>query len=335
MRLLVLGGSVFVSRAVADEAVAAGHEVTCATRGRSGEPPAGTTAVRVDRDEPDGLAPLRGREFDAVVDVSSRPSHVRAAVAELAPRVGHAVYVSSGSVYPDHTTPHQRAADATVFDPAPPAADDPADPETYGPRKVACEQAVVAGFGADRAFVCRAGLIIGPHDTSYRFPYWVERFADGGEVLAPGAPDEPVQYIDVRDLAAWLVGSAATGRAGTYDGIGAPVTREHFLTHTAVGVGVPVELTWVPQEFLAAHDVRPWAGERALPLWLPLPEYAGFMTQDVDASLAAGLSTRDVAHSARDTLAWLRGPDGAIDSDGELSRADEAAVLARWHEQAG
>jgi 2'-hydroxyisoflavone reductase len=335
MRLLVLGGSVFVSRAVAREALAAGHDVTCATRGVSGEPPAGTTAVRIDRDEPDGLAPLRGMEFDAVVDVSSRPSHVRAAVAELAPRVGHAVYVSSGSVYPDHATPNQRAVGAAVFDPAPPGVDDPADRESYGARKVACEQAVVAGFGADRAFVCRAGLIIGPEDTYNRFPYWVSRLADGGEVLAPGAPGDPVQFVDVRDLAAWLVDSAATGRAGTYDGIGAPVTREHLLIHTAAGVGVPVELTWVPQDFLVEHDVRPWMGERALPLWLPLPEYAGFMTRDVDASLDAGLSTRDVADSARDTLAWLKGPGGTVGSDGELSRVDEADVLAKWREQAG
>jgi uncharacterized protein YbjT (DUF2867 family) len=325
MRLLVLGGSVFVSRAVAEEAVAAGHEVTCATRGRSGEPPAGTTAVRVDRDEPDGLAPLRGREFDAVVDVSSRPSHVRAAVAELAPRVGHAVYVSSGSVYPDHTTP-------TSGPPTRPCSTRPRRRPTTRPtrRRTGPQGRLRAGRrGRVRG---RPGVRV-PGRADHRsarhvlpVPVLGERFADGGEVLAPGAPEEPVQYIDVRDLAAWLVGSAATGRAGTYDGIGAPVTREHFLTHTAAGVGLPVELTWVPQEFLAAHDVRPWAGERALPLWLPLPGYAGFMTQDVAASLSAGLSTRDVAHSARDTLAWLRGPDGGIDSDGELSRADEAAV---------
>jgi nucleoside-diphosphate-sugar epimerase len=333
MRLLVLGGTAFLGRTVARLATTAGHEVTCAARGVTGAPEAGVTFVPVDRDDPDGLAPLRGAEFDALVDVSSRPSHVRRAVAELAPRVGHAVYVSTGSVYADNGTPGQTVADSPVLAPAPPEVDDPRgnDMANYGPCKVACEQAVRDGFGADRTFVCRAGLIIGPEDRTNRFGYWVSRLARGGEVLAPGQPDDLVQYVDVRDLADWLVAGAADRLAGTYDGIGVPVSREHFLTHVAVGVGGPVELTWVDQAYLLAEGVQPWMGDRSLPLWLPLPEYAGFASRDVSASLAAGLRTRDVAETARDTLTWLRGlPESP--GDAGISPDDEAELLRKWHD---
>src|SRR5438874_1557455 len=148
-----------------------------------------------------------------------------------------------------------------------------------GPCKVAAEEAVLAGFGADRTFVCRAGLIIGPGDMSGRFGYWVTRLARGGDVLAPGEPDEPVQYVDVRDLADWLVRAAETRLTGVFDGIGAPVPREHFLTHVAAGVGAPVAFHWVDQDFLLEQGVRPWMGDRSLPMWLPLPQYAGFLSR--------------------------------------------------------
>jgi nucleoside-diphosphate-sugar epimerase len=334
MRLLVLGGTVFLGRTVARLAVAAGHNVTCATRGVSGTPEDGVSFVRVDRDQPDGLAALRGLEFDAVVDVSSRPGQVRRAVADLAQRVGHAVYVSSGSAYAEHGTPGQSAADTPVLDPAPAEADpDGSDMASYGPRKVACERAVIDGFGPDRTFVCRAGLIIGPGDPSGRFGYWVSRLARGGEVLAPGAPDEFVQYVDVRDLAGWLL-DAAAGLTGVYDGIGTPVSREYLLTHIAVGVRASAELIWVDQRFLLDEGVRPWSGARSLPLWLPLPEYAGFLTRDVSASLAAGLRTRDVADTARDTLGWLRDPATVPGDRDGLAPADEAALLGKWRNRA-
>ncbi|GII21015.1 NAD-dependent epimerase/dehydratase family protein [Planosporangium mesophilum] len=332
MRLLVLGGTAFLGRAFVRAAVAAGHEVTCAARGVSGEPEPGVTFVPIDRDDPEGLAPLRGMEFDALLDVSRRPDHVRRAVAELAPRVGHAVFVSSVSAYADHGTPGQRVAEAPLLAPASPDAD-PADPETYGPRKVACEQAFIEGFGADRVFVCRAGLIIGPEDETNRFGYWVSRLARGGEVLAPGEPGDLVQYVDVRDLADWLVRAAETRLAGVYDGTGAPVSREHFLTHVAAGVATPVRFTWVDQEFLLEQGVQPWMGEGSLPLWLPLPEYAGFLARDVSASFEAGLSTRDVADTARDTLGWLGGVARPPGEDG-LSPYDEVKVLEKWHNRA-
>jgi len=336
MRLLVLGGTVFLGRAVARHARDAGHEVTCAARGQSGPPAEGIRFVAVDRSAPAGLSPLAGEAFDAVIDVARRPSHVRAAVETLAGRVGHWSFVSTCSVYADNATPGQRAEDAPLLPAAPPEVDD-AQGSAYGPCKVTCEQVVRDGIGADRAFLCRAGLIVGPEDPSGRFAYWVRRLARGGEVLAPGHPDEPVQFVDVRDLAGWLVAAAESGLTGPYDGIGAPMPRGRFLAEVAAGVGGSPSLTWVDQEFLAAHDVRPWMGERALPLWLPLPEYGGFMTRDTSPALAAGLRMRDVAATAHDTLAWLLGeretPDREAADRHGLRPDDEAAVLRAWRER--
>ncbi len=331
MRVLILGGTVFLGRAVARHARDAGHDVTCAARGLSGAVPDDARLVRVDRDRPDGLSALDGQQFDLVVDLARRPSHVRRALAALGDRVGQWTFVSTVSVYADDGTPGQRAESAPLLAAAPPDVDD-ADGEQYGPCKVACEEAV-ASSGLP-AFICRAGLIVGPEDPSGRFDYWVTRLARGGEVLAPGRPDDRVQWVDVRDLAAWLVLAGETGLTGTFDGIGAPAPRSQFLAGVAQGVGVAPQLTWVDQDFLAEHGVQPWSGERSLPMWLPLPDYAGFMTRDVSPALRTGLVTRPLIHTARDTLRWLQtGPDRmrrvGLDPD------DEANVLRKWHDRTG
>jgi nucleoside-diphosphate-sugar epimerase len=326
MRLLLLGGTVFLGRAVARHALDAGHEVTCLARGSSGTSVDGARFVTADRDSDDAFAALGDEQFDALVDVGRKPSHARKAVAALADRVGHATFVSSASVYADNATPGQ-GVDAPLLPPAPSEVDDPSG-EAYGPCKVSCELAYTEGFGADRAFLCRAGLIVGPEDPSGRFGYWVRRIARGGEILAPGSRDDAVQLVDVRDLAAWIVTAAEQRLAGPYNGTGAPMTREAMLT----GIDPAATLTWVPQEFLVERGVQPWDGARSLPLWLPLPEYAGFLTRDVEPSLATGLRTRPIGDSARDTLEWLeRTPEG----DSKLTAADEAEVLSAWHAKQG
>ncbi|MEU8076126.1 NAD-dependent epimerase/dehydratase family protein [Catellatospora citrea] len=328
MRLLVLGGTVFLGRAVAAHALAAGHDVTCVARGTSGAVPAGATLVTADRDDPAGLAGLDG-EFDAVIDVARRPSHVRHAAAVLGARIPHWVYVSSCSVYADQATPGQRADEAPLLAPLPLETDD-ATGENYGPAKVACERALLDAVGPDRVLLCRAGLIVGPEDTTNRFDYWVARLAEGGEVLVPGAPGEAVQWIDVRDLAAWLVQAAEQRLAGAYDGIGAPVTRGEFFADIAAAVATEPRLTWVDQDFLAAQGVGPWMGERSLPMWLPLPEYAGFLSRDVSPALAAGLSPRPLTDTARDTLAWLATAPPRKPWAG-ITREDETGLLTTWH----
>src|SRR5690606_20997304 len=255
MRLLVLGGPVFLGRAVARQALAAGHDVTCLARGASGATVPGARFVTADRDRPDAYRVLGAERFDAVIDVTSYPGQARGAVAALADRIDHWVYVSSISVYSDRVTPGQHADTAPVLAPASPEQERAprGDPANYGPCKVACEQAVRGGVGTDRSFICRAGLIVGPEDPSGRFTYWVARLARGGRVLAPGAPDEPVQVVDVRDLADWLLVAASERLSGTYDATSAPVTRAALLAEVAAGVGAQPEFTWVDQDFLAEH----------------------------------------------------------------------------------
>jgi 2'-hydroxyisoflavone reductase len=334
MRILVLGGTVFLGRAVARLARAAGHDVTCAARGVSGRPIDGVRFVVADRDDPAGLSGLDGERFDAVVDVTRRPSHARYAVDALAGRVGHWTYVSTISVYADQATPGGTPASTPLLAPAPAEVDDPSGSNAhwYGACKVACELAVRDRIAADRLFICRAGLLVGPEDPSDRFPYWVARLAAGGEVLAPGAPDEPVQLVHVDDLAGWLLHAAGTGLAGCFDGTGPVVTRAEVLAGIAAGVGAPhPRLTWVDGDFLRARDVRAWSGERALPLWLE-PGYEGMLTRDVGAALAAGLAPRPVAEAAADTLRWMLAEPAAV-ARGGLDRAAEAEVLRDWHQR--
>ena len=330
MRILVLGGTVFLSRTIAEVARDAGHDVTCVSRGLSGNPPEGVEFVTADRDEADALAQLAGSEFEAVVDVERQsPTRVRRALEAVGARAGHWTYVSSGSVYTDAVTAGQ-VANSPIESP-PPEGSDEDDPELYGPFKVACEAEVAKAVG-DKAFVCRAGLIVGPRDTSDRFGYWPARLARGGEVVVPGTPEDLVQFIDVRDLAEWIVVCAANGIAGVFDGVAPAQPWGEVLSAMVEAVGAPdVSLTWVPSEWLADKQVAPWAGPDSLPLWLPLPDYAGFMSRDVSASLAAGLTTRSTAEIATAALQWEATLGLDRDRRSGITPQRETELLAAWH----
>jgi len=325
MKLLVLGGSVFLSKAVAADAVRRGHDVTCANRGTSGSVPDGARLVAWDRSQP---APADlGDDFDAVVDVGRYPSWTRTAVAAFPS--AHWVFVSTINVYSDESTPGGRPGTLPLREPLHEDVDLAVDMEAYGPMKVACEQIVRAG--AASTTVIRPGLIVGPGDPSGRFSYWPARMADGGAVLAPGRPEDSTQVIDVHDLAAWVVGAAESRLAGDYDGVGRETTMAAVLAEVAEGCEAEVELTWVPQEFLAEQGVEPWAGPDSLPLWLPRPEYDGMTAHDATPSYDAGLVTRPVADTARETLAWLRAtPDANVAG---ITREREAEVLAAWRDR--
>lgn len=322
MRLLILGGTRFLGRAVAAHANAMGHDVTCAARGLAGTVPHGARFIRVDRDEPEGLAPLADKEFDAVVDVSRHPGQVRRAVAALKHRVAHWTFVSTVSVYADNRTIGQRADAAPLREPTAPEIEHSTE-ETYGAAKVACEQAI-----GENAFICRAGLIVGPEDPTGRFTYWPMRLDRGGEVLVPGAPDDAVQLIDVRDLAQWIVHAAQTRLTGCFDGIGPSSTRSQLLAECADALGSSCTYTWVDRTFLESHDIRRWSGPRSLPLWLPLPEFAGFNTRDTSPARDSGLTVRTFSATARDTLSWARTAGGAVTG---LTADEESAALEAWH----
>jgi nucleoside-diphosphate-sugar epimerase len=323
MRLLLLGGTVFLSKEVAEEAVRRGHDVTCACRGESGSLPDGVTHLAWDRDQP-APAALGEASYDAVVDVARHPSRVRSAVAALPD--AHWVFVSTISVYSENSVPGGGPGVTPEHEPITEDVDLSENMGAYGPMKVACEQTVLDGTAS--AMVIRPGLIIGPGDPTGRFTYWPLRVRDGGEVLTPGTPDDTVQVIDVRDLASWIVDSAEARHTGVVDGIG-PVQRfADLLDEVAEGVGATPSYTWVDQEFLSEQGVEHWAGPDALPLWLPRPEYDGMLAHDADLPRAAGLTTRPVAASARDTAAWVDVTPDAVRTG--ITREREDAILAAW-----
>jgi len=337
MRLLVLGGTVFLSRAVAEEGVRRGHDVVCACRGASGELPDGVRHLRLDRSaDPEEVGRLLGAEqWDAVVDVARHPSWVRAAVG--ATPGAHWVFVSTLNVYRDESTPGGTPATLPRHEPQEQDVDLGQDPSAYGPMKVACEDTVLER--AASATVLRPGLIVGPGDPTGRFGYWPARLADTAahpEVLVPGSADDPVQVIDVRDLAVWIVRCAEQRRTGVFDALAQAQTRAAFTDAVAAAVReaglldpTRVRFTEVEQQFLLDQGVEPWMGEHAVPVWLPLPDYAGMMNHDVTASYDAGLVTRPLSETAADTLRWLQQtPDAPVTG---WSRQEEEKVLAAWH----
>ena len=335
MRLLVLGGTVFLSEAVAEEGLRRGHDVTCACRGESGSVPDGAGHMVWDRDQP--VPPeLAATGFDAVVDVARHPSRVRSAVAALKAQSpsAHWVFVSTINVYADESTPGGRPDTLPLHEPITSDEDPASGPEVYGAMKVACEQIVQEG--AASATVVRPGLIVGPGDPSGRYTYWPARLAgttSGDRVLAPGSPDDIVQIIDVRDLASWIVDCAEVRTVGVFDGTGPPTRLGDVLAETAAGVGSSARLVWADQDFLQDHDVQPWSGDRSIPLWLPRPAYDGMMNHDVSPTFAAGLATRPIADTARDTLAWIRA-EPSYERTG-LTLEEEADLLSEWQKSAG
>ena len=330
MRILVLGGSVFLSREVARAALAAGHEVVCACRGVHGPVPEGAEHVVLDRGEDTDprsgpWAQLAGRGFDAVVDVTSTPSWLRTALIALGAEP-HWVYVSSVSAYAD-TGGGRTAEDTPLLPASTEDLDNRSSAEAYGRNKVACEEAVRTATGG-RALVARAGLIVGPGDYSGRFTYWPVRLARGGRVLVPAPPEAPTQVVDVRDLAAWLLHCAESRMSGTYDAVAPAVPWDRMVQEVAAGVAVDpgdLELVWAPPERLTELGVNPWVGPRSLPLWLP-GELDSLADRDVSAAAAAGLSPRPLAETAADTLAWTReNPDAKVTG---LTAEEETEVLA-------
>ncbi|MGP4016793.1 NAD-dependent epimerase/dehydratase family protein [Saccharopolyspora sp. 5N708] len=323
MRMLVLGGTVFLGNAVAAEAVRRGHDVCCAARGSSGAVPDG--AKLIPRDRGQGLGALAGERFDAVVDVARNFRWVRDALDALGPTAGHWSFVSTINVYADNETIGQ-STDGQLLDPITDS-DDVSTPESYGGIKVACENAVRDAVG-DRAFVLRPGLISGPDDRSDRFGYWPTRISRGGRVLVPDTPDQPIQHTDVRDLAAWIVTAAEQRTAGTFDSVGPTTALGALLEGIAEVVAPPgTELVAVAPEALTGAGVQPWSGPKSLPLWLPASHH-GVVSHDASPALDAGLRIRPIAETVSATLATER--DLGLDRERRagLNPAEEADLLA-------
>lgn len=328
MDLLVLGGTRFLGRSVVEDALQRGHRVTLFHRGRT-NPGLFPAAESVIGDRDGDLSGLAGRAFDAVVDTSGHfPRQIRA-VADALGTVGHYCFVSSMSVYADPSVPglDETAGVATIDGPDPDTLGESF--EFYGALKARCERAAVGAYPG-RAQSVRAGLIVGPHDPSNRFPYWVARLAEGGAVLAPEPRDQRVQFIDVRDLASWILDCADRQVTGVFNASSpaGTMTMASALAAIAEGTGSDAELRWVDESFLVERDVAPWTD---LPLWLAPhahPSFAGFQSFDTSKAAAEGLACRPVADTGAATLEWLRSGDDL--PEGGLSRRREAELLAEW-----
>lgn len=301
MRILILGGTIFLGRHLVECALGRGHTITLFTRGQHNSE-LFPEVERLRGDRKADLGALAGRSWDAVIDTCGYlPGDVRASAELLAPSVGHYTFISTISVYPEYhkvgiteDDPVGTLEDPTVTE---------VTGETYGPLKALCEAAAEAALPG-RALIIRPGLIVGPHDPSDRFTYWPMRVARGGAYLAPEHPGYLVQLIDARDLASWTIAMVERGAVGVYNATGPerPLPMGELLEACRQAAGVEAQPVWASAAFLAEQGVQPWM---ELPLWVPeAPDTLGFSQIDCGRATAAGLRFRPIAETAADTLAW-------------------------------
>ena len=347
LNILILGGTGFTGPHQVRYAVERGHHVTVFNRGRrETELPESVEHLQGDRNAPDGLAALRGeRRWDVVIDnPTTLPHWVRDAGTVLQDRTDQYIFISTISVYADTTRPgRDETTPLAEYQGADPLAETMESfrqrpGELYGALKAASEREAEKWFPG-RTTVIRPGLIVGPRDESDRFTYWPVRIARGGTVLAPGTADDPVQIIDARDLAQWTIRMAEQRATGIYNATGPRAELSiaemlHGIRASQSGDNV-VDFEWVPADFLAQHNVRPWGD---MPVWVPpSPDNAGFARVSIARALEKGLTFRPLAVTARDTLEWFRTlpAERQAQLGAGLSAEREAEVLRLWTERAG
>jgi 2'-hydroxyisoflavone reductase len=337
IKLLILGGTGFIGPFQVKYAMARGHEVTIFNRGRSapGLFP-GVEEVIGDRAVNNSDA-LKGRTWDAVIDNSASaataPTWVREAGAVLKDSVEQFLFISTRSVYRDLSM-IPAPVNAPLLTPTTTPGYTEGRPYPYGLAKALAEGEALKIFGA-RTTIVRPGLIVGPEDDTDRFTYWPVRIARGGEILAPGSGEDRVQVIDVRDVCEWAVRLCEAKTYGTFMGVGPLNGRSmaEVLYGIASVVNVPLKWTWVPTEFLAAQGIRAYSD---MPVWRPAsPGYEGFARFDLTREVAAGLTFRTLADTARATLDFhfSRPAERQAALASGITATREAAVLKAWHEK--
>jgi nucleoside-diphosphate-sugar epimerase len=325
MDLLILGGTQWLGRAPAAEALERGHRVTCLARGEAGAVAPGADLVVADRDEPGATAyaSVAARDWDAVIDLTRQPGHARRAASALAGRARHVAFVSSCSVYARHDEP---GADESA-EVLPALEADESAAETYGEAKVACE-AAWREAAPDRLLVVRPGLIAGPGDPSDRAGYWVARAArDDEPMLVPDIPDAAVQAIDIRDLVTFILDAIEHGVVGTFDAVGERTTFAGWLAMSRELGGHDGEVVVASVGRLAALGVGEWAGPGSLPLWISDATWNAFLDRSNAAALRAGLRVRPLREMLADVLAWER--EAGLDRERRagLARDRERALV--------
>ena len=332
MRILILGGTRFLSREAARQAVARGHDVTCLARGESGPPVTGAAFVQADREAGSSAYEGLDGDWDAAIEFARKPQQVQEALTVLAGRIAYWSLVSTASVYASHDTPgdDENAALVPALKPAGGVFPDPADNE-YGAGKVACEE-LVRDLGPAEVLVTRPGLIAGPEDESDRFGYWPARVAqERSPVLIPDMAETMTQTIDVRDLAEWLITGAEDSRTGIYNTMGPAVPFGELLALSTAAAGYHGSFRTADPQWLHEQGVAYWAGNESLPLWMP-DGYEGFSTRSTAAAVAAGLQLRPVEHTVRDVLADEEARGLHRERKSGLSAARETSLLAALDE---
>jgi 2'-hydroxyisoflavone reductase len=328
MRLLILGGTIFLGRHLVGAALSRGHRVTLFNRGRH-NPKLFPEVEQLLGDRWGDLGVLQGRSWDAVIDTSGHvPRVVQTSAQRLVDAVEHYTFISSVFAYRDFPKIPGLDEHSPLTIAADPAAER-VTRETLGGLKALCEQVLANALGG-HVLIVRSGVIFGPDDPTDRSSYWVNRVAQGGEVLVPGKPHRQLQLVDVRDLAQWILRCAEDRRTGVYNATGpaypSSLTLERLLHVCKSESGSDAHLTWVPDDFLVAAGVQPGFG---LPFWMPeAHDVAGI---NCNKAIGAGLTFRSIDETVRDTLAWnnLRqsgGPERAV-----ITPDREAQLLRAWH----
>lgn len=331
LRILILGGTGYIGPEQVTYAVERGHTVTLFNRGRTN--PSlfpNVEKLQGDRNVAGGLDALKGRTWDVVIDnPTGKPQWIVDAAAVLKGKVGQFIYVSSTGVYansdrvmPDENSPLLELSPITGPE---------ADQAGYGSRKARCEQLVQQAFPG-QSTVVRPGLIVGPGDLTDRFTYWPWRIEQGGEILAPGGFDDPVQWIDVRDLSQWMIRLAEQRTFGVFNAVGpsTPIGIGGMLWGIKACFANDAHFTWVPQPFLTEQKVRSWA---EMPVWsYPGASTLAYCTSKIDRAIAAGLTFRPLAETVRDGMAWYhsRPADQQEKLRAGITREREREVLAAW-----
>lgn len=345
LKVLVLGGTGQTGPHLVRQLLERGHTVTLFNRGNRSEDLFPNVECLVgDRNEPDGLrviedAIAEGRSWDVAMDVwPSHPNLVDASAKVLQGHAKHYMFVSSISVYADHSKPNMDEGDAVAEAPEN-WRDLEFSMELYGAFKAECENRV-RHFFPEHHTIYRPGLIVGPRDFSYRGVYWPVRVRQGGEVLAPGTGDDIIQIIDGRDLTAFQVRCMEHGTSGTFNVVGPhpkdPLTMGHYLRTCKKASGSDATFTWVPADFLTEEQIGAWMN---MPCWIPAEgEYAGFGSRSIDRALRAGLTFTPLEETVRDTLTWYDTLDEErrarfAQSGVGISREREQQVLEAWHER--
>ena len=325
MKLLIMGGTRFLGRAIVDAALDAGHELTLFNRGQS-NPDLYVDVEQLVGDRDGGLDVLKRRKWDAVIDTCGYvPRLVGDSAMLLADAVDQYTFISTISVYDQYDIANMDESGhlGTMED----ESIEEVNGETYGPLKVLCEKRIGEVMNG-RSLNVRAGLIVGPYDLSDRFTYWPFRVAKGGDVLAPGNPVVPVQFVDVRDIAAWTVHATEAKLTGSYNVTGPEdkLTMQQVVETCRDVSGSAAKFTWVSDAFLQENEVGAYV---QMPLWVP-EEMVGFSTINCQKAIAAGLTFRPLAETVRDTLDWQATRPADYEWRGGLKPEREAELLTIW-----